>query len=175
MVLAGFFFSVFFESMPLLMSCSAMWKMDGSGIADPGTGGNIAANLASWGNLRIFSGDGCDPAEAARLIEQAVTFVREARRPAMLRLTVPRLQGHSFQDTQAYKSEDVVRSEWQRDPLPRLKEFLVPAVMTEEEWAAARSDAHRAAENAREAAEARPVADPATVTRNVFFSGEMEV
>jgi hypothetical protein len=41
MVLAGFFFSVFFESMPLLMSCSAMWKMDGSGIADPGTGGNI--------------------------------------------------------------------------------------------------------------------------------------
>ena len=48
--------------------------------------------------------------------------------PALLRLTVPRLQGHSFQDTQTYKSEDFVASEWARDPLPKLKAHLVGAM-----------------------------------------------
>ncbi len=41
--------------------------------------------------------------------------------PALLRLTVPRLQGHSFQDTQTYKSEEFVAAEWARDPLPKLQ------------------------------------------------------
>ena len=36
----------------------------------------------------------------------AVSFVREHRAPVLLRLTVPRLEGHSFQDTQTYKPED---------------------------------------------------------------------
>ena len=34
--------------------------------------------------------------------------VRERRGPALLRLTVPRLEGHSFQDTQTYKSAEVI-------------------------------------------------------------------
>ncbi len=151
---------------------------NGFGISVPSTfqtpGGNIAANLASWKNLTIFDGDGCDPAEAAHLVQDAVSFVREERKPALLRLTVPRLQGHSFQDTQTYKSEETVRREWERDPLPRLKEFLVPAVMTVEEWEASENAARELAERAREAAEARPAADPASVTRHVFFEGEMQ-
>jgi hypothetical protein len=40
-VLAGFFFSVFFESMPLLMSCSAMWKVGRERHRRSGTGGKI--------------------------------------------------------------------------------------------------------------------------------------
>ena len=151
---------------------------NGFGISVPSTvqtpGGNIAANLASWQDLQIFDGDGCDPAAAARLTREAVAFVRDMRKPALLRLTVPRLQGHSFQDTQAYKSEDVVRQEWDRDPLPRLREFLVPAVMTAGEWDDSRQRAHDDAELARQAAEARPVAEPATVTDNVFYSGAMQ-
>lgn len=136
---------------------------NGFGISVPSTvqtpGGNIAANLASWKNLAIFDGDGCNPAEAANLIQDAVSFVREERKPALLRLTVPRLEGHSFQDTQTYKSEETVRREWERDPLPRLRDFLVPAVMTVQEWDACESDARRMAESARIAAEERPVAE----------------
>lgn len=151
---------------------------NGFGISVPSTvqtpGGNIAANLASWQDLRIFDGDGCDPAAAAHLTREAVAFVRDMRKPALLRLTVPRLQGHSFQDTQAYKSENLVREEWDRDPLPRLREFLVPAVMTAGEWNDTRQRAHDDAELARQAAEARPVTNPATVTDNVFYSGVMQ-
>ncbi|WP_300535391.1 transketolase C-terminal domain-containing protein [Sphingosinicella sp.] len=151
---------------------------NGYGISVPSSfqtpGGNIAANLASWQGLRIINGDGTEPAEAARLIEDAVSYVRDERAPALLRLTVPRLQGHSFQDTQTYKDEDFVASEWARDPLPKLKSYLVPALLSENEWNAIEDEAQADAEAARERAEARPVADPETVMRNVFFEGDLQ-
>lgn len=152
---------------------------NGYGISVPSTfqtpGGNIAANLAGWQGLEIRSGDGTEPAEAARLIDQAVEFVRESRGPALLRLTVPRLQGHSFQDTQSYKSDGFVASEWARDPLPKLKSYLVPALLTEEEWRSIEADAGTEAERAREAAEARPVSQPDTVMANVFYEGQLQI
>src|SRR3546814_1563008 len=73
------------------------------GISVPGTyqtpGGNIAKNLESFTNLHVLSGDGTEPAEAARLLKMASDHVRGGKGPALLRLTVPRLQGHSYQDT----------------------------------------------------------------------------
>ncbi len=151
---------------------------NGYGISVPSTfqtpGGNIAANLESWSGLTIFSGDGTEPAEAARLIDDAVAFVREERGPALLRLTVPRLQGHSFQDTQTYKSDAFVASEWERDPLPKLKSYLVPALFSEEDWTEIEASADADAEAARERAEARDVADPETVLDNVFFEGALQ-
>ncbi len=137
-------------------------------------GGDIAANLASFANLEIFSGDGTDPAAAARLLSAAVGHVRGHSGPALLRLTVPRLQGHSFQDTQTYKSEDFVASEWARDPLPKLKAHLVGAVMDEAEWDAIGRSAAAAVEAARIEAEARGIAEPEGVTSHVFYDGEMQ-
>ncbi|MBB3394813.1 MULTISPECIES: transketolase C-terminal domain-containing protein [unclassified Rhizobium] len=162
------------QSLPMLFYV----EDNGFGISVPSDvqtpGGNIAANLASWRGLTIFEGDGCDPAAVARLTQQAVGFVRERRMPALLRLTVPRLEGHSFQDTQSYKSEALVKAEWARDPLPRLRDYLVPAVMSSNEWEACRLEAEGVAEKARAEAEGRVVAAPETVTRHVFFDGEMQ-
>jgi 2-oxoisovalerate dehydrogenase E1 component len=137
-------------------------------------GGDIAANLASFSGLRILSGDGTEPAEAARLLADAVGHVRFGAGPALLRLTVPRLQGHSFQDTQAYKSADFVESEWARDPLPKLKAHLVGRVMDAEEWEAIAGRAEAEVEQARAAAEARSVSDPERVLDHVFYDGEMQ-
>ena len=92
----------------------------------------------------------------------------------MLRLEVPRLQGHSFQDTQTYKSEDFVKSEWARDPLPKLKAHLVGSVMDEAEWDMIAAEAQAAVEAAREEAEARGIADPETVTAHIHYDGEMQ-
>jgi 2-oxoisovalerate dehydrogenase E1 component len=137
-------------------------------------GGNIARNLASFGNLHVLSGDGTEPAEAARLLSQATAHVRSRQGPCLLRLTVPRLQGHSFQDTQTYKTDDVVASEWARDPLPKLRSYLVGPLMEEAEWDAIEAQAIETVERAREIAESRSVADPETVLRNVFFEGELQ-
>src|SRR3712207_987496 len=108
---------------------------NGYGISVPGSfqtpGGDIAANLTSFKGLHVLSGDGTDPAEAASLIKQATAHVRGRNGPCLLRLTVPRLEGHSFQDTQTYKPPEVIEAEWARDPLPRLKAHLVPALMSE--------------------------------------------
>jgi 2-oxoisovalerate dehydrogenase E1 component len=148
------------------------------GISVPSTfqtpGGDIARNLACFGNLHVLSGDGTEPAEAARLLGEAVAHVRSGEGPALLRLTVPRLQGHSFQDTQTYKSDEVIASEWLRDPLPKLKSYLVPALLAEEEWQRIEAEAEAAVEEARAAAEARGIADPETVLANVFYGGEMQ-
>lgn len=143
------------------------------GISVPSTfqtpGGNIAANLASFDGLKIWDGDGTDPEEASSLIKQAVNFVRDRNGPALLRLRVPRLQGHSFQDTQTYKSDEFVQSEWDRDPLPKLKEHIVPAVLSEEEWTALENTIEKEVRTAIEKADAIPVAKPETVTTDVFF------
>ncbi len=86
---------------------------NGYGISVPSTfqtpGGDIAANLASWKGLTILAGEGPEPAEASHMIDQAVDHVRSRRGPCLLRLRVPRLQGHSFQDTQTYKSKSTLR------------------------------------------------------------------
>jgi len=151
---------------------------NGFGISVPSSfqtpGGDIARNLASFGNLAIFAGDGTDPAEAAGLIERAVDHVRGGKGPALLRLTVPRLQGHSFQDTQAYKGEDLVRDEWTRDPLPKLKAHLVGALLTEAEWDGIEARARADVEAARQVAEARGVSTPEQVLDHVFYDGEMQ-
>src|SRR6266542_1292045 len=76
---------------------------NGYGISVPSVnqtpGGNIAANLGSFAGLTILEGDGADPHAAADLTGRAVELVRDARIPVLLRLTVPRLSGHSGQDT----------------------------------------------------------------------------
>jgi len=131
-------------------------------------GGNIAANLRSFTGLTILEGDGADPREAAELTRQAVDLVRQERGPVLLRLTVPRLSGHSGQDTQAYKSPDVVARERARDPLGRLHRFLVPGVLAESEWTQLADDARRDVAAAIERAMARPLPNPAKVTSHVF-------
>ena len=132
-------------------------------------GGDIARNLASFSGLHVLSGDGTDPEGAARLIDAALSHVRSGQGPALLRLTVPRLQGHSYQDTQTYKSDDFVASEWARDPLPRLRAFVGEAM-----WNETGEAARAAVARAREEAEARGVSDPERVTTHVFFDGEMQ-
>lgn len=151
---------------------------NGYGISVPSRfntpGGDIAANLASWAGLTIFSGDGTEPEEAAHLTSEAVAHVRNARAPALLRLTVPRLQGHSFQDTQTYKSDEVIAAERARDPLDKLKSYLLPRHLDAKEWERLTGMAEARAEAAREAAEAREVAKPEAVTHHVFYEGEMQ-
>jgi 2-oxoisovalerate dehydrogenase E1 component len=145
---------------------------NGYGISVPSTmqtpGGDITRNLASFGNLTIFSGDGTEPEEAARLIAQAVATTRSGDGPVLLRLDVPRLSGHSGQDTQSYKSAERIAAERARDPLPKLERFLVPAHMSRAEWDALGQQVAADLATALERASARPEPDPAQITRHVF-------
>jgi len=162
------------QQLPLLIYI----EDNGYGISVPSEyqtpGKDIAANLASFSGLTIFNGDGTDPAEAARLIDQAVSDVRKKRAPVLLRLTVPRLEGHSAQDTQAYKSEAQIEEEWARDPLPKLKKQCARSQIGDEAWADLERETAWQVQAAVAEAETRGVSSPDEVTSNVFYEGEMQ-
>ena len=137
-------------------------------------GCNIADNLASFKNLVIIDGDGTDPAEASSKLLDAVEHVRSGQGPALIRLKVPRLSGHSGQDTQAYKPENLVSEERSNDPLPKLRNYLVPAVMSEDEWQGLESEVEKDVRAALDAAMSRPAPDTSTITKHAFFEGEVQ-
>ena len=61
---------------------------------------------------------------AWKAIQDAVDFVRTEGGPFLLRMRVPRLMGHTFVDTQTYKSDEQRKDEAARDPIPKLKAYL---------------------------------------------------
>lgn len=132
-------------------------------------GGNIAANLASFGNLFVRDGDGTEPAEAARLLREGIQQVRAGEGPALVRLTVPRLCSHSGPDNQkGYRTDEEIAADWARDPLPKLKRYLVPRAMSDKDWKALEQEVARDIEAGLTAARARPTPDPSGVRRFVF-------
>ncbi len=151
-----------------------MIEDNGYAISVPATvqtpGGNIARNLGAFDGLLVLDGDGTNPAEAAELLATAVARARSGEGPAVVRLVVPRLSGHSFADTQAYKPSAVVSAEEEADPLPRLRDHVVPRLMTPSQWddlaAECQAEARRAAEGARD----QSPGDPATATRFLFHT-----
>ncbi len=156
------------ERLPLLYFI----EDNGYGISVPAArqtpGGDIAANLGSFRNLQILSGDGSEPIAAAALIEQAVRAVRGGEGPVLLKLRVPRLSGHSAQDTQAYKTPEEIESERARDPLLQLRKRLVPAEISEAAWRALEAEGESIVLAALARIESRPPITATTVARHVF-------
>ncbi len=145
---------------------------NGYGISVPSQfqtpGGDISQNLASFKGLTILSGDGTDPEEALQLITTGVGHVRDRQGPVLLRLTVPRLSGHSAQDTQDYKTPEFVAGEKARDPLPRLKEYLVPKIMSAADWDKIEQQAKAEVDAAVARVQEREVLSTSDLTRFVF-------
>ena len=135
-------------------------------------GGNVAANLASFRNLTVLDGDGADPVSAPTLIAEAVARTRTGDGPVLLRLRVPRLSGHSNQDSQGYKSPEELAAERARDPLGRLRAHLVPRQLTEQEWLALEARARADVEAVLVRIRRRPNPDPAGVRRFVFSEAD---
>lgn len=146
---------------------------NGYGISVPSDfqtpGGDISKNLASFKGLTILSGDGTNPQQASELIAQAHDLVRNERKPVLLRLTVPRLNGHSAQDTQTYKSEQRIAFEKRHDPLPKLKKYLFSEnIISESKWAELENEAQKIVKQALIKVENKPLPDPNDVTTHAF-------
>ncbi len=133
-------------------------------------GRNIAANLAAFKNLKIWDGDGVNPPETASLIDQAVDYVRQGTGPALLRLTCQRLSGHSGHDNQAYKSAAERQKDVERDPIPILQTYLVPDLMTADEWDALVKQTEQEAEEALQQALKSPEVPAAEATTHVWYN-----
>ncbi|GAA6150649.1 transketolase C-terminal domain-containing protein [Pseudoteredinibacter isoporae] len=132
-------------------------------------GGDQVANLAAYKQLHIVDGDGTDPLEAACKIKEAVDYVRSGKGCCLLRLKVPRLCGHTFQDTQTYKPAEMIEAEQAQDPLPKLKQFMLDnGLVSETHWSQIEERAEAKVRHAIDEAMHRPQPDPSAITRFVY-------
>jgi 2-oxoisovalerate dehydrogenase E1 component len=151
---------------------------NGYGLSVPSAvqtpGGDIAKNLDSFSGLQILHADTTDPGQTARAVYDAVNAVRMDGAVVLLRLVMPRLSGHSGQDTQAYKGEELIERERLRDPILSLREYVVPALISAEEWDSYRDEASTAVQDALSAAleSSEPSPDRASVIRHLFAEDE---
>lgn len=146
---------------------------NGYGISVPQTlqtpGGDQVTNLAAYKNLKIIDGDGTDPIKTPLLIKEAVDYVRSGVGPCLLRLKVPRLCGHTFQDTQTYKDEAFIAHEQSRDPLPKLQSYLnEQGTFSAEAWLHLEEQAMSDVVAAVEQGKQRPEPDASKITRYVY-------
>lgn len=132
-------------------------------------GGDQVANLRAYKNLKIIDGDGTDPVNTPILIKQAVDYVRSGQGTCLLRLKVPRLCGHTFQDTQTYKTADFIASEQARDPLPKLKAHLLNMkLISADEWQALEAGSYQEVMNSVNKAKQRKEPDADKLTKFVY-------
>jgi 2-oxoisovalerate dehydrogenase E1 component len=81
---------------------------------------------------------------------------------------VPRLCGHSGQDTQAYKSPAQIEEERARDPVDKLRRYLCRGHISEQQWHQLEQSVMAEVKNALKAALARSEPDVRQVLRHVF-------
>ena len=138
-------------------------------------GGDIAANLSAYENLKTINAEGTEPIITWNAIRDAVGFVRSEGGPCLLRLRVPRLMGHTFVDTQTYKSDEQRAQEAARDPVPILKTYLQEQnILNETSWNALENKVDEELQQAMKIAETIPEPFTNTVLEHVYFSGKSQ-
>lgn len=135
-------------------------------------GGNIARNLGSYQNLKILEADGTQPGPAWEAISSAVEHIRSGGGACLLRLDVPRLQGHTFIDDQAYKDPALVEEEKRRDPLKKLESYLSKeSIISTQQWDFLQEEAKKQVSTALSEAEKIPQPNLDEVERHLYFEG----
>jgi 2-oxoisovalerate dehydrogenase E1 component len=135
-------------------------------------GGNIAANLAAFQGLKVIDSDGTDPAAASQAITTAFAHVRDGEGACLLRMAVPRLQGHTFIDDQAYKDSAELATEKSQDPILKLQDFIESrGDILSEPWDKFRADMRAEISASYEQAVQFTPPDPKSATDHIFFSG----
>jgi 2-oxoisovalerate dehydrogenase E1 component len=89
-------------------------------------GGDVSRLVESFPNLKLWRCDGTDFIESHRTMGEAAAYVRRERKPAFVHAKVIRPYSHSLSDDERlYKTPDERKAEAQRDPLTKMKAFLL--------------------------------------------------
>jgi 2-oxoisovalerate dehydrogenase E1 component len=89
-------------------------------------GGDVSKLVESFPNLEIFRCDGTDFLDSYRTMGEAVARVRRDRKPTFVHAKVIRPYSHSLSDDERlYKTPDERKAEALRDPLTRMRAFLI--------------------------------------------------
>jgi 2-oxoisovalerate dehydrogenase E1 component len=96
-------------------------------------GGDVSRLVESFPNLKLWRCDGTDFLESYRTLGEAAAYVRRERKPAFVHAKVIRPYSHSLSDDERlYKTTDERKAEAQRDPLTKMRAFLLKEGITNE-------------------------------------------
>ncbi len=110
--------------LPLLFVC----EDNGLGISVRSPEGWVEERLKTLPHIRYFVADGSQPARAFRIAEEAVTYCRQSRLPAVLHLGCVRLLGHAGSDVDSsYRNSAELEEAISRDPVAALARSLLSA------------------------------------------------
>ncbi len=103
-------------SLPLLLVC----EDNGLGISVPTPAGWVA-EAARRPGIRYLTADGDDPDSVRAAAAEAVSYVRDKRRPALLHLRTVRYMGHAGSDVESgYRPPPAITADFARDPVVAL-------------------------------------------------------
>jgi 2-oxoisovalerate dehydrogenase E1 component len=89
-------------------------------------GGDVSRLVESFPNLKVWRCDGTDFLDSFRTLGEAAAYVRRERKPAFVHAKVIRPYSHSLSDDERlYKTPDERKAEAQRDPLTKMRAFLL--------------------------------------------------
>ncbi len=89
-------------------------------------GGDVSRLVETFPNLKVWRCDGTDFVESYRTMREAADYVRRERKPAFVHAKVIRPYSHSLSDDERlYKTPDERKAEATRDPLTKMRAFLL--------------------------------------------------
>ena len=133
-------------------------------------GGDISRLVESFPNLKLWRCDGTDFIESYRTMGEAAEYVRRERKPAFVHAKVIRPYSHSLSDDERlYKTADERKAEALRDPLTRMRAFLLKEQLaTESDLEAVLASVDREIADATDAALKAPKPSVDTADSFVF-------
>ncbi len=89
-------------------------------------GGDVSKLVESFPNLKVWRCDGTDFSASYRTLGDAISYIRRERKPAFVHAKVTRPYSHSLSDDERlYKTPDERQAEAQRDPITKMRAFLI--------------------------------------------------
>ncbi len=89
-------------------------------------GGSISDLVEKFPHLKVLRVDGCDFVASLTAMQEAVQWARERHGPALVHASVVRPYSHSLSDDERlYKTAEERAAENDRDPLKRMREFIL--------------------------------------------------
>ena len=89
-------------------------------------GGDISKLVETFPHLKVLRCDGTDFLASYKTLGEAADWVRRERKPALVHAKVTRPYSHSLSDDERlYKTPDEREAEGRRDPLTKMRAFLV--------------------------------------------------
>ena len=133
-------------------------------------GGNISRLVGNFPDLFVTEFDGCDFVESYGRLKDAVAYLRAGNGPALAHAHVIRPYSHSLSDDERnYKTEKERAEEAKRDPLRKMRGFLLQeGLATEEELEAAKASVDREVNEAADQALQMPGPDRRTLYVHLY-------